>query len=458
MDEMAMFEFDVSGDDTATAEFTDSRGNDATVEFSYDSASGTSGTTLQLADSDGDAIVVVEGRNATEDDYIVINQDDFSHLLEVTKIDTSTGDGSDGKLDLKDVFSGTTYEINMDETGTSSGVFNGTKVIDGKTYIFWSSDVAVDQMAVVWGTGAQGDAAGVNPGNTLSIFPTLVAEDGAEIAFIDDSVDIGTTDITGSVEMFGIAITLVNGSQTITGTNIDIEYHNSTGMMEVEGNTEPAVLLLEEEGEDFQGTDTQNAVIVQTTEDGTDGMSISTGSTTPIFTAQINSGYVDTSDNDVDVGADRYGTFVSKNTDSSSQGSAEVYYPDNQVIMAVGIGANPVFSVSGESGTVQEAYQITTPIAKLASEVSSPSTLNRDVILVGGPCANALVATLMEVTMDYPACAEADDLSGLNEGLIKEYTDAFSSGQKALVIAGMTADDTRALAAKALSGTTSYSA
>ena len=42
--------------------------------------------------------------------------------------------------------------------------------------------------------------------------------------------------------------------------------------------------------------------------------------------------------------------------------------------------------------------------------------------------------------------------------MIKEYEDAFGSGQKALVIAGVNGDDTRALAARALSGTLDYEA
>ena len=454
LSETAMLEFDTSGDDVATAKFADSKGNTATVEFSYDAAPSTDNDVLSLADNDNDAIIVVEGQNATEDDYIVINQDDFAHLLEVTQIDTTTGDGSDGKLELSDVFSGTDYEINMDETGASSGVFNGTKVIDGKTYIFWSSDVATDVMAIVWDAGAQGDTAGVNTGNTLSVFPTLVAAKDSEVAFIDN-VNIGASVNGSTVEVLGISITLANGTNTITGTNIDYEYTWGSGAFVLEGVTEPSVLILEEEGENSGGNDVQNAVIVESNDNG-DGITIATGSGTPIFTAATNSGYIDTEDSDIEVGADRYGAFVSKDTDD--QGQADVYYPDNQVIMALGIGANPIFSVSGESGTVQEAYQLTSPIAKIASEISNPSTLNRDVILVGGPCANALVATLMDVSMDWPACGEAADLSGLSEGLIQEYDNAFSSGQKALVVVGIDADDTRALAAKVLQGTLSYSA
>jgi S-layer protein (TIGR01564 family) len=123
--------------------------------------------------------------------------------------------------------------------------------------------------------------------------------------------------------------------------------------------------------------------------------------------------------------------------------------------MAVGIGSNPRFSVSGEAGTVQAAYQITTAIAKLASEVNT-ATLNRDVILVGGPCANNLVATLFNVATTYPECAA--DFTGLSDGIIREFTNAFGSGQKALVVAGVTADDTRALATRVLGGDLAHEA
>ena len=138
------------------------------------------------------------------------------------------------------------------------------------------------------------------------------------------------------------------------GTNIDFIYDETLFVVTVEGVTDPSVLLLEEEGEDASGNDVQNAVIVETS-DNSDGITIQTGASTPIFTAAVNSGYLDTADNDVEIGADRYGVTVSKNTDSSAQGSVTMYYPDNQVIMAVGVGASPVFSVSGESGTVAEA-------------------------------------------------------------------------------------------------------
>ena len=450
--DMEVFEFRTSGDDTNTVKFTDDAGDEKTLDWAFDDDTSSTTNTLLLQDGDENDIIVVEGWNATEDDYVIINQDDFAHMLEVTDIDTSTGDGSDGTLTLKDVFSGTSYEVNMDETSTDSGVFNGTKVIDGKTYVFYSADIAVDVMAIVWGTNAAAPEEGVSVGSVTSVFPTIIAARDAEVAFLNN-VTVGTSEAGNTYEIMGIEVTLANDTNVITGTGIEYTYVDAyTGWLAVETVSGPAVAILEEEGEDASGNDVQNTIIVEAG-DNSDGITIDTSGSSPIASAAVNSGWIDTDDSDVEVLSDRYGTFVQKDTDD--QGEADVYYPDNQVIMAVGIGANPVFSVSGEAGTVQEAYQITSPVAKLANEVNTAS-LNRDVIIFGGPCANALTATLMDVSMDWPDCYA--DFESLNEGIIEEHSNAFGSGQKALVIAGKTGDDTRALAAKVLQGTTSYSA
>jgi hypothetical protein len=453
LDERALIDVSTAGDDTATVEFTDYLGNSNTVEFAYDDSTSSTTNTLQNADGDDNDMILAEGAAVTEDQYFIINQDDFSHLMQLTDIDASAGD-SDPTLTIKDVFSGTNYEISMTE-GTTN-YFNSTKVIDGKTYYFWSYDTGTDQMRVVWGTDSTAPAAAwaaANVGNTTSVFTPIVAEKGAEVAFLNN-VSIGTgLNESNNIDILGIEDQLHDGTNTITGTNIQYTYSQSEGWIHLESVNVPGVVVLEEEGEDTNGNDLRNAVIVTVTDDS-DGIKLDTGSSKPVFTDSAAVNDIDTSDNDIEVGSDRYGTFISEDTED--QGGVEIYYPDNQVIMAVGIGANPVFSVSGESGTVQEAYQLTSPVAKLASEISSPASLNRDSIIFGGPCANTLVATLMDVSSEWPDCFA--DFENLNEGMIAEYDDAFGSGQKALVIAGVTGDDTRALAAKVLQGTLDYSA
>ncbi|MCK4497024.1 MAG: S-layer protein, partial [Candidatus Aenigmarchaeota archaeon] len=135
-----------------------------------------------------------------------------------------------------------------------------------------------------------------------------------------------------------------------------------------------------------------------------------------------------------------------------------VYYPGKRPAYAnVAVGANPSIVV-GEAagGTVEQAVKITQPVAKFASEISSPSGITSDLILIGGPCANSLVATLMNTTLATCFADWQAYNGGITEGIIKEFTDAFGSGQKALVVAGTDAADTRNMAAKVMQGTLAY--
>jgi hypothetical protein len=143
-----------------------------------------------------------------------------------------------------------------------------------------------------------------------------------------------------------------------------------------------------------------------------------------------------------------YGTYVEHDTDADT---LKVYYAGNRPSYAnAGVGSDPKFTTTG-GATVETAIKITAPVAKLATEVST-TALTADLILVGGPCANSLVATLM--ADDNVTCSNW----AYTTGVIKEYTNAFGSGKKALVVAGTNADDTRSLAAKVMKGTLSFSA
>jgi hypothetical protein len=144
-----------------------------------------------------------------------------------------------------------------------------------------------------------------------------------------------------------------------------------------------------------------------------------------------------------------FGTYVTRTVPANSGETVEVYYPDTQAVATVGVGASPTFAVGG-AGTVQQAIKITQPIAKLASEVSSTAPAS-DLILVGGPCANAITAAVMAA--DNVTCGSGWPYT---TGIIKEYTNAFTNGKKALVVAGTDADDTRSLAAMLIAGTYSY--
>jgi S-layer protein (TIGR01564 family) len=93
----------------------------------------------------------------------------------------------------------------------------------------------------------------------------------------------------------------------------------------------------------------------------------------------------------------------------------------------------------------------------MESEVST-SSLDRDLVLLGGPCANGLVAELLEMSASKPDCVSEFTALYPTEGVITVVEGAFDSAHKALVVAGVDRDATRDLAVKVMQGTLDYSA
>ncbi|MEM5798393.1 MAG: hypothetical protein QXP39_02815 [Candidatus Aenigmatarchaeota archaeon] len=126
--------------------------------------------------------------------------------------------------------------------------------------------------------------------------------------------------------------------------------------------------------------------------------------------------------------------------------TAELYIPVNMpALFTVAFGPDPKFTAAG----IETAVKIQQPVAKLDNEVGLDAGV--DLILVGGPCANKLVASLMGVAAGEDCLAKfttAVAACGGSKELIKEYT--LANGKKALVVAGLNADDTRAAAARAM--------
>jgi len=136
-----------------------------------------------------------------------------------------------------------------------------------------------------------------------------------------------------------------------------------------------------------------------------------------------------------------------------------LYIPDEATPVYVAFGSDPSFSAGegSDAGTVEQAVQIKNSISKMESEVNT-DTLARDLVLLGGPCANGLVAELLEMSDVNPTCATEFTAEYPTEGVITVVEDAFGSGQKALIVAGVNRAKTRDLAVKVMMGTLDYSA
>jgi len=233
----------------------------------------------------------------------------------------------------------------------------------------------------------------------------------------------------------GTAKLSYNATYNSSTTDLVIGVANPTTGVRI---TAPGLVIVEEEDDDSQ----KNGLVAFTEYDAT-GTEVEWDE--PVFTNSVNYTQSLESDSKVKEGMDEYGLKFSYDQ-GPDQPVITVNYPDYQAFATVAMGENPAFSV-GES-SLETAVKITAPVAKLATEVSSTSP-GADLILIGGPCANSLTAKVLEGIV---TCGTWN----YTTGIIKEVTNAFTDGSKALVVAGTTADDTRNLAAKVMTGTLTY--
>ena len=455
------------GDRLGQITMTDSRGNAKTLVIAYDNDSSSSTVTPVLADSNGRAIHILENETVKKNEYILLSQGDFARMLQVSDInnvaDTTAKDGS---VTLTDVFDGSTVKVSLE----AGGYTNATNFyLDGQQYFVNATGTGDGAFATFnWGTSASV----LNAGAARSVFPQILGKNGESITFLNATMiaNGGSIELPGGGVGTTFATTTAvlanaSGTQKITAGRLDyylnftpnnasayVAFVTGVGQAISSGinltDAYPGVLIVEEKGKNLAGTEVRDVILSEFTSSGTSTVKMGVSTTVRFSDLSGAASFVSLSSNtNKQQAVDRYGSYVQ--TDSTNQGEVKVWYPDVQAIMALGIGENPTFSSGGTGSTVQTAVKITKPVAKFANEVSTAS-LTSDLILVGGPCANSLVATLMAA--DNVTCASW----AFSKGVIKEYASAFGSGQKALVVAGTNAADTRSLAADVMAGTLSF--
>jgi hypothetical protein len=172
--------------------------------------------------------------------------------------------------------------------------------------------------------------------------------------------------------------------------------------------------------------------------------------------ANLQGGLLGKDDTDYYYGVTQAGTYVMQEAVADW---VKMYTPKLPSPVFVAVGTDPILSTSGSTttGTVEEAVKIKNPVGKLVSEIDK-TAVDRDLVLIGGPCANSLVADLLEMSSSKPQCSA--DFTALypSEGVITVVSDAFGSGKKALIVAGVDRAKTRDLGSKVMRGTLDYSA
>jgi hypothetical protein len=159
-----------------------------------------------------------------------------------------------------------------------------------------------------------------------------------------------------------------------------------------------------------------------------------------------------------------YGSYMYITGDNNGKNNVEINNPGTRAAPAnIAIGTNPVITTTAGAagGTYNAAIPITNPVAKFASEITADSTLDKNIVFVGGPCANDLVKTLLNDAWNTTNSCDYwlnthETLKNSGNGLIKIVEDVFGSGKKALIVAGTYGSDTRNLIANKVIKPTVY--
>ena len=429
-----------SGSTGARLSMTDKGGNSLGFDWVYFNTSVGDSGNLTLADTAGYPVHVVEGDYVNENEYVIVSQNDFGHALRLLDAQTS----ATATTKFQDWASGETIEVTGDNT---------TMYLDGQAYSICAYNSTT--VRITWDTGASTNCSFPDSaGESITVFPVIESSKGAKTAFIDNVTVAGLTADTEYMWILPTGNATVNssigGSTTIGqakftfgsgGTSVTIAATDNAGSPT--DYDDPVLMLVEEEEEN----NVKNVIMFPIGHDSTNSRIILTGD--PKFTGTVGANSaVGTST--IKKWVDEYGSLVTQ-SDTTTQGRFEVAYPDVQSIATVGVGATPSIGATGTAGeiTTDVVIPITSDIVMLDSEIGTAKNTH-DVVLVGGPCINTLVAELATAgTFDY-GCA---DWPGRDFGMVKLVNDAFADGYTALVVAGTRATDTDLAARVVQTGT-----
>jgi hypothetical protein len=442
--------FSTSGDADATASFTTTGGDDANINFAHNESGA-----LNLEDSNDNSIVTVENATVGSDEYTALEAGGFRHMVQFTQF--GDVDSSEADVTFEDVNTGTSYTVSVPDGGATD------KIIDGKTYTFYDADLASN--SDVGNVTVDDNEAG------LDIWNGLETMNGGMLHFTD--VDASATVSAGNNANATSQLELPTGTltegdlsmdwsdnsndatETVTKGQVQYEVDEtsddgSTSDVQVsvtdQGSTElsnPAALFVEEENDN----DNQHAFVATTAYDGGGSELDVAGQSAGVHHTDSSwSGFISLDSNsDRSEAVDTWGTHFIQTT--SEQGGLTFHYPNNQAsVGAAFYGEGGSLAAGGGGETVE--YEAVSGMGTLRdmgmldSEVTESVRSNEHLILVGGPAVNSLVQTLSD-----EGSVDLSDVANAQSGaVIQGVSDAFASGQHALVVAGYSASDTRSAA------------
>ena len=445
-----------SGDKSMVLTFTDSRANTGTIDFAHNESSA-----FKLRDSVNETIHVRDKINASENQYVVLGNEDYGFIAEITQISNNTGtDYTRDRVTLRDLMSGETYQTSFTAEG------QGTLTIHGKQYgVRFEGDG--DTGKVVFNSVDAGDT-------SIAAYPTIKTKNGGLLAFYepltinlnqiyatfapgdlseiklpngDGYTTAGLTyafnrsgtpagDSSWNVTVGGSVVGFINqtAAQTVDVTVGQLSYRlagsavNSTTLKlktpagaVMDG---PAVVLFEGKDDDSD----YHAVIVQLEENPAGTSTNGVGVNAILMTSPTQWSSTLRSNADITKYVDWWGTEATLDAGDSDQKTATINYNAEQAYADIKIGS------IGEAETPQLGSVLVTD-----AEVSSVQS--RNLIVVGGSCINSVAAALVGGAHCTTAWQSATGV-GAGQFLIQSYASPYAGTKIALLVAGYEAGDT----------------
>jgi len=407
-----------------------------TITFGYDTDSSSSAVTPTLAyqslsSAGRGRIHVLEGENALQDDWIVVNQGDNGGILKVSDLSVNTGDTT-GTVTFSDAITGNEVAQITLQNSSSGYVKAGQTLLGGTGYTVSSNATAVN---ITW------SAAG-----TRTLFPRIKLKDGGWVAILASTtlanastviLPDGLTNLanTGVSLVSSPAYTVSNGvnwtTTNTTATTVTINGLYAGSACNFNSTKGPAILYLEPKKWDDGSYGDFICVPLSTSSGSNPEISIGTA-----VLSGTNSGLVSfDSDTDMQAEIDEYGTYLVREDRTNENGKVSLMIPASQMYADVLFTSSAV-SISPGEGTTE----LGTVIFK-DSEVETVSSKN--LIVVGGSCINTVAAKLLGSST--PLCGDAwKAATNVGDGsfLIQTFDSPFTTGKVATLVAGYNALDT----------------
>ncbi len=400
--------FDSSGDDAYTLSFENREGKTYKVDFLDNSS------VLKYGDDDDDLEFIEAGSLAGRQNYTVSrndffvltdqnNEKGFTRIYKYDSIDTSNK-----LVTFSDLSGGS---VDRSYTGTpvnSTSAANGELIVSGKAFKFYVAGAPDYNLSL----DLNGDGT-VNGGEA-----NVVVKGGGVL-------DLGAySPLNGTKAAKSNAILQINKTNTLNRVDVKLSTLSSE-FDESPANNE--IAHIEFQSTAIAGNKEMDANLVNYSRSGGAGTEANKLLRTP-FKIREKEGSSNTRWTLTD-----YGVTIREEDPTSDPGTVEISYPLKQRYAQVFVVGEGVSFASGGSSSVmtQEVQKIQVGAAKLASERKDSAAQN--LIVVGGPCANAVASKLMG--------SPANCAAGFEEGkaIVKLYDTG--AGNVALLVAGYSALD-----------------